>query len=220
MTERVAATPGIYPLPDWAKETLSELKGHQKGDLLTGNESGEIAETYEAVRNEHVDDQLAAGLDRVVDGQSRWDDILAHPLTVHDAVETGGIVRYYDNNNFYRDPRVTGELDFSGDVAAEIEATAAVAGDTPVAARTQQTRSARSQPPPTPTSSSTLTGVRLMRSCMHTSLMRLTRMRSVSTSSRATAMTPCTTFRNTARQTPSPSDSSTGKTRSSRIQRR
>jgi len=134
MTERVAATPGIYPLPDWAKETLSELKGHQKGDLLTGNESGEIAETYEAVRNEHVDDQLAAGLDRVVDGQSRWDDILAHPLTVHDAVETGGIVRYYDNNNFYRDPRVTGELDFSGDVAAEIEATAAVAGDTPVAA--------------------------------------------------------------------------------------
>ena len=134
MTERVAATPGIYPLPDWAKETLSELKGHQKGDLLGGDEGGAIAETYEEVRTEHVDDQLEAGLDVIVEGQSRWDDMLAHPLTLHDAVETGGIVRYYDNNNFYRDPRVTGALDASGDVAAELEAAAAVAPDEPLAA--------------------------------------------------------------------------------------
>ncbi|WP_435161749.1 5-methyltetrahydropteroyltriglutamate--homocysteine methyltransferase [Halorubrum sp. SY-15] len=134
MTERVAATPGIYPLPDWAKETLSELKGHQKGDLLGGDEGGAIAEAYEEVRTEHVDDQLEAGLDVIVEGQSRWDDMLAHPLTLHDAVETGGIVRYYDNNNFYRDPRVTGALDASGDVAAELEAAAAVAPDEPLAA--------------------------------------------------------------------------------------
>ena len=134
MTERVAATPGIYPLPDWAKETLSELKGHQKGDLLGGDEGGAIAEAYEEVRTEHVDDQLEAGLDVIVEGQSRWDDMLAHPLTLHDAVETGGIVRYYDNNNFYRDPRVTGALDTSGDVAAELEAAAAVAPDEPLAA--------------------------------------------------------------------------------------
>ncbi len=32
--------------------------------------------------------------------------MLAHPLTVHENVETGGIVRYYDNNNFYREPDV------------------------------------------------------------------------------------------------------------------
>ena len=134
MTERVAATPGIYPLPDWAKETLSELKGHQKGDLLGGDEGGAIAETYEEVRTEHVDDQLEAGLDVIVEGQSRWDDMLAHPLTLHDAVETGGIVRYYDNNNFYRDPRVTGALDASGDVAAELEAAATIAPDEPLAA--------------------------------------------------------------------------------------
>ena len=134
MTERVAATPGIYPLPDWAKETLSELKGHQKGDLLGGDEGGAIAEAYEEVRTEHVDDQLEAGLDLIVEGQSRWDDMLAHPLTLHDAVETGGIVRYYDNNNFYRDPRVTGALDASGDVAAELEAAAAVVPDEPLAA--------------------------------------------------------------------------------------
>ena len=135
MTERVAATPGLYPLPDWAKETLSDLKGHQKGDLLSGDESEAIVEQYDEVRAEYVDDQSDAGLDRVVEGQGRWDDMIAHPLTVHDAVETGGIVRYYDNNNFYRDPRVVDDLDFSGDVARELEAaTELIDGDAPLAA--------------------------------------------------------------------------------------
>ena len=135
MTERVATTPGLYPLPDWAKETLSDLKGHQKGDLLSGDEGAEITEAYDEVRAEYVDEQLEAGLDRVVEGQGRWDDMIAHPLTIHDNVETGGIVRYYDNNNFYRDPRVVGELDFSGDVAADLEAAADVlAGDAPLQA--------------------------------------------------------------------------------------
>lgn len=129
MTEYVATTPGLYPLPDWAKEDLSDLKGHQKEDLLTGDEGGEIAAVYEDVRGEALDDQLTADLDRVVEGQLRWDDLIAHPLTVHDAVETGGIVRYYDNNNFYRDPKVVGELDFSGDMATELEHAAEIVGD-------------------------------------------------------------------------------------------
>ena len=135
MTERVAATPGLYPLPDWAKETLSDLKGHQKGDLLSGDESEAIVEQYDEVRAEYVEDQLDAGLDRVVEGQGRWDDMIAHPLTVHESVETGGIVRYYDNNNFYRDPRVVDDLDFSGDVARELEAASAlIDGEAPLAA--------------------------------------------------------------------------------------
>ncbi|MFB6102646.1 MAG: 5-methyltetrahydropteroyltriglutamate--homocysteine methyltransferase [Haloplanus sp.] len=122
MTELVATTPGLYPLPDWAKEELSELKGHQKGDLISGDEGADIVDAYERARSEVVDAQVDAGLDRVVEGQLRWDDMLAHPLTIHENVETGGIVRYYDNNNFYRDPQVQGELTPSGDVAAELEA--------------------------------------------------------------------------------------------------
>ncbi|GAB3423466.1 hypothetical protein GCM10027435_29490 [Haloparvum alkalitolerans] len=128
MTQRVATTPGLFPLPDWAKERLSDLKGHQKGDLLSGDEGEDVVAAYDEVRAEFVADQLDAGLDRVVEGQGRWDDMIAHPLTVSDAVETGGIVRYYDNNNFYRDPRVTEELSFSGDVAGELEAAADVLG--------------------------------------------------------------------------------------------
>jgi 5-methyltetrahydropteroyltriglutamate--homocysteine methyltransferase len=122
MTELVATTPGLYPLPDWAKDELSDLKGHQKGDLIDGAEGPEVVDAYDRARAEVVDAQSEAGLDRVVEGQLRWDDMLAHPLTVHENVETGGIVRYYDNNNFYRDPQVQGELTHSGDVAAELEA--------------------------------------------------------------------------------------------------
>jgi 5-methyltetrahydropteroyltriglutamate--homocysteine methyltransferase len=120
MTDLVATTPGLFPLPDWAKADLADLKGHQKSDLISGDERVEITETYDRVRSELVDRQLEAGLDRIVEGQARWDDNLAHPLAVHDAVETRGIVRYYDNNNFYREPVVTGELTASGDVAADL----------------------------------------------------------------------------------------------------
>jgi 5-methyltetrahydropteroyltriglutamate--homocysteine methyltransferase len=108
-------------LPDWAKDELSDLKGHQKTDLISGDESAEIANAYDRARREVVDAQTDAGLDRVVEGQLRWDDMIAHPLAVADAVDTRGIVRYYDNNNFYREPVVTGDLEATGDVAAELE---------------------------------------------------------------------------------------------------
>jgi 5-methyltetrahydropteroyltriglutamate--homocysteine methyltransferase len=124
MTRVVSTTPGLYPLPDWAKDDLSSLKGHQKEDLISGDESEETVAAYERARSEAIDRQHSAGLDRVVEGQLRWDDMLAHPLAVADAVDTRGIVRYYDNNNFYREPVVTGDLTATGDVAAELEAAA------------------------------------------------------------------------------------------------
>ena len=134
MTEYVATTPGLFPLPDWAKTDLSELKGHQRSDLVSGEEAEPVREVYAEARAEVVEGQIDAGLDRVVEGQLRWDDMLAHPLTVHDAVETRGLLRYYDNNNFYREPVVSGALTADGDVAAELEAAAAPEPDAPLQA--------------------------------------------------------------------------------------
>jgi 5-methyltetrahydropteroyltriglutamate--homocysteine methyltransferase len=121
MSERVATTPGLYPQPNRAKEELTDLKGHQRSDLIDGSENEEIAAVYDRARTTVVADQDDAGLDRAVEGQLRWDDLLAHPLAVSDAVETGGIVRYYDNNNFYRDSRIVNDLQPTGDVAQELE---------------------------------------------------------------------------------------------------
>ena len=122
MTEVIATTPGLFPLPDWAKAELSDLKGHQKDDLISGDETGPIVDAYDRARTDVVERQLEAGLGRIVEGQLRWDDMLAHPLCVHDNVETRGIVRYYDNNNFYREPVVRGELTYDGDVGTELSA--------------------------------------------------------------------------------------------------
>ena len=128
MTELVSTTPGLYPLPDRAKDELADLKGHQKGDLVPTDDP-EVTDAYDRARREVVDRQQEAGLDRIVEGQLRWDDMLAHPLAVHDNVDTRGIVRYFDNNNFYREPVVTGELTADGDVAAELESAAELVDD-------------------------------------------------------------------------------------------
>jgi 5-methyltetrahydropteroyltriglutamate--homocysteine methyltransferase len=129
MTEYVTTTPGLYPLPDDAKDVLADLKGRQMGDLIDGEESGDVSDTYDEIRADAIERQADAGLDRTVEGQLRWDDMLGHPLSVSDAVETRSIERYYDNNNFYRDPVVTEALSPTGDVAAELEAAAAQTDD-------------------------------------------------------------------------------------------
>ncbi len=133
MSERVATTPGLYPQPDRTKEELTDLKGHQRADLIDGSEGEAVEEAYDRARTTVVADQDDAGLNRAVEGQLRWDDLLAHPLAVSDAVETGGIVRYYDNNNFYRDPTVVDGLRPTGDVARELEKAAALT-ETPLQA--------------------------------------------------------------------------------------
>jgi 5-methyltetrahydropteroyltriglutamate--homocysteine methyltransferase len=88
-----------------------------------------VRETYDEIREDAIERQVGASLDRIVEGQLRWDDMLGHPLSVSDAVETRSIERYYDNNNFYRDPAVVDELAPTGDVAAELDAAAELTDD-------------------------------------------------------------------------------------------
>tara|TARA_A100001037_G_scaffold306807_1_gene355873 strand:- start:10563 stop:11516 length:954 start_codon:yes stop_codon:yes gene_type:complete len=113
----------MYPLPDWTKDELSKLKGHQRDGLISGNENALINSVYDSAREFIIGEQQNAEIDIIIEGQLRWDDMLAHPLIVHESVDARGLVRYYDNNNFYREPVVTGELTVSGDVAQELEKT-------------------------------------------------------------------------------------------------
>lgn len=73
MTQYVSTTPGVFPLPDWSKEELQDLKGNQKEDLIDGTESQEIQDVYGEVRADLIALQQNAGLDRVVEGQGRPD---------------------------------------------------------------------------------------------------------------------------------------------------
>ena len=42
MVEIMSSSLGLYPLPDWTKDELSKLKGHQRDGLISGNESSLI----------------------------------------------------------------------------------------------------------------------------------------------------------------------------------
>ena len=76
-------------------------------------ERGEIdAAGFRAVQDELVREVLAeqadAGLELLTDGQVRWDDPLS-PLTHGlDGLEATGLLRWFDTNTYFRQPRATG----------------------------------------------------------------------------------------------------------------
>ncbi len=58
--------------------------------------------------------QRNAGLDYIVDGQLRWQDLLRPLSDGIPGMHPGGIVRWFDNNSFYRHPVITGPLHPTG----------------------------------------------------------------------------------------------------------
>jgi 5-methyltetrahydropteroyltriglutamate--homocysteine methyltransferase len=116
MDRLVTTTPGLYPPPDWAERPRVPA-AESPGFRVDAPEAAGYCGRYGRLRRELIGWQRDAGLDRIVEGQARWRDRLAHPLVVHDAVETGGTARYYDGCA-YREPVVTGDLSYDGSMAA------------------------------------------------------------------------------------------------------
>jgi 5-methyltetrahydropteroyltriglutamate--homocysteine methyltransferase len=58
--------------------------------------------------------QREAGLDYVVDGQLRWQDLLRPLSDGIPGMRAGGIIRWFDNNTFFRHPVITGPLQPTG----------------------------------------------------------------------------------------------------------
>lgn len=99
----VSTTAGYFPRPDYLIETLKEVEGYQKDGL---GQSDEVVEVFDEGRDQVMEIQRNAGIDLPTEGQLAWDDIIVYPATRLDGVEMNGIIRYYDNNRFYRRPIV------------------------------------------------------------------------------------------------------------------
>lgn len=104
---------GSYPKPpheggDFAlRKTLNAV---DRGGAATED----VRSAQEALIREVVSEQEAAGIDLVTDGQVRWDDIVT-PFARHMAgFEIGGLLRYFDNNVYYRRPVCTGPIEWRG----------------------------------------------------------------------------------------------------------
>jgi 5-methyltetrahydropteroyltriglutamate--homocysteine methyltransferase len=117
MTDVASTTAGYFPRPDYLIETLKDVQGYQKQDM--GPEAEEkVEDVFHEGRRDVIGIQEEAGIDLVTEGQLSWDDIIAFPATRIDGIEMGGIKRFYDNNRFYRQPKVVDELEHSGEITA------------------------------------------------------------------------------------------------------
>jgi len=115
MTDVVSTTAGYFPRPDYLIETLKEVQGYQKQDM--GPEAEEkVEDVFHEGRDDVIETQEGAGIELVTEGQLSWDDITAFPTTRTNGIEMGGIKRFYDNNRFYREPKVVEELEHSGEI--------------------------------------------------------------------------------------------------------
>ena len=105
---------GSYPKPPdegqpfVVRKTLHRL---ERGEA-TGHGPRQARRTSSCGRSSR--EQEAAGIDIVTDGHARWDDILT-PFARHIAgFEIGGLLRWFDNNVYYRRPICDGTLEWRG----------------------------------------------------------------------------------------------------------
>ncbi len=79
-----------------------------KGAITPAEFEQVVERTIKAV----VDDQIACGFERVTDGRIRWDDPVTPFAVAHDGFVIGGLIRFFDNNVYYRRPTISGPVRF------------------------------------------------------------------------------------------------------------
>jgi 5-methyltetrahydropteroyltriglutamate--homocysteine methyltransferase len=100
---------GNYPkIPNRPKPARlrNAINRRDRGELS----AEELAAVEDEVTAEVIEEQIAAGLDIVSDGQVRWDDDQTYVTRRMGGVEIGGLQRYLDTNTYYRQPEVAGAL--------------------------------------------------------------------------------------------------------------
>lgn len=100
---------------------------------------GEISpEELRAVERDTVKsvlaEQVEAGLDVVTDGQVAWHDPLSHVARAVDGVEITGLLRWFDNNFYYRQPLLSGAVRWQRPILLDDLEFARAASDRPLKA--------------------------------------------------------------------------------------
>jgi 5-methyltetrahydropteroyltriglutamate--homocysteine methyltransferase len=102
----LSASFGSYPRPSSLREYQIKTHGKQKktNHVPTKQDREKLREAMRQV----VEDQT--GLDIITDGQLTWDDFLASVASNFDGIRMGGLIRFYDNNIYYRRPVIESEI--------------------------------------------------------------------------------------------------------------
>lgn len=124
---------GSYPKPPDEGQPFTLRK------TLHGLESGaktedDLRQAFEELATHVIKEQEAAGIDLITDGQVRWEDILTPFARVFAGFEIGGLLRWFDNNVYYRRPICVGPVDWGGPSSVDAFKFAQSVATTPVKA--------------------------------------------------------------------------------------
>jgi 5-methyltetrahydropteroyltriglutamate--homocysteine methyltransferase len=76
----------------------------------------EFARVQDQVTVEVLEEQAAAGIELVTDGQIRWEDEQTYIAGALSGIEITGLIRFFDTNTFYREPLVRGPIAWRGPI--------------------------------------------------------------------------------------------------------
>lgn len=116
--ELLLANTGSYPRIAEGKEgqRLRQAYARWERGELSAEEFGRV---QDLVTKEVIQEQIAAGLDLVTDGQIRWYDPISHLAGKMEGVEIDGLLRFFDTNFYVRQPVITGKVRRRGALVVE-----------------------------------------------------------------------------------------------------
>jgi 5-methyltetrahydropteroyltriglutamate--homocysteine methyltransferase len=94
---------------------------YQKQKLRRGLESyqqqkiseEELQKIQDEVTREVIETQIKAGIEVITDGQVRWEDPLVSPARKLSGISINGLLRFFDNNVYYRQPVIESAVGWS-----------------------------------------------------------------------------------------------------------
>lgn len=114
---------GSYPKPPSGEnpgagipfELRRVLRSLEKGEASVED----LHQAQDRLVTEVITEQEEAGVDVVTDGHVRWDDLVT-PFASHMAgIELSGLLRYFDNNVYYRRPVCVGPVEWRGPASVD-----------------------------------------------------------------------------------------------------
>jgi 5-methyltetrahydropteroyltriglutamate--homocysteine methyltransferase len=102
---------GIYPR---SETVVAATRALERGRA----DEDEVEAAYRADRDAFVAVQRQAGLDYFSDGLLRWQDLFRPLVHLSGGMDAHTLVRWFDNNTFFRSPEVTGDLTLEGALPA------------------------------------------------------------------------------------------------------
>jgi 5-methyltetrahydropteroyltriglutamate--homocysteine methyltransferase len=122
---------GSYPRPpkEGGVFTLRKtLQAMDRGEATVDD----LKKAQDDLAREVIQEQAAAGVELVTDGQVRWFDGQTRFADALEGFRIGGMIRYFDNNTYYRQPEVIGAVSRSKPIIVDEYTFAAEASPVPV----------------------------------------------------------------------------------------